>query len=147
MRIGFDMDGVICKFDEGFYRLVQMLDYDDAVRKEIMRYHYRTVEPKIDVRQFVGDGDEVFIITGRNKEYEDVTREWLKRHGYEYPVVFLSNNDLRSCDDVGLFYNDLAMKKVKMVETLGLDVYFEDNSFIVKVMRNYCTNTKVITVV
>jgi hypothetical protein len=39
---------------------------------------------------------------------------------------------------------ELAKVKAKVLNNLGIDVYFEDTPEVVEVLRNLCKNTKVI---
>ena len=129
MRIGFDLDGVLCDTDINYLRLwVSVPPYDEDMekRKEMEKIYFSSRKPLLDPETFVGEGDEYYVITGRDEEIGgEVTRRWCNKYVPNAKGVFL----------VGEYWKPVKDAKAKKIIELGLDIYIEDDPLIVKTLR------------
>ena len=108
MRIGIDMDDTICKTTEMVhyfleeYAAKKNLNPLDIVNDEFLREKfleenleeiYSKVEIKHDVKKVLkrikNKGNEIFILTARSREMEDITRKWLKDNSIEIDYLIM----------------------------------------------------------
>jgi len=133
-RIGFDLDGVIAMFDWDRYHKCKNT-------QQIAKY-YSGIPLKYDPNDFLTKGDKGYIISFRHINFTKVTTQWLTKHNIRLPFYLLGNYG----------YHDFSSRqkgrrnsgKTMMINNLKLDVYFEDQVEIVKVLRKACGNTKII---
>lgn len=137
MRIGFDIDGVLSDL-RGSSWVVRKTNPD------LMRLYCTEMRTLLDSRLFLHNDDEMFIITARDPDFEDVTRQWCDRF---YPGVPVHRVDVKTWDtskDWGDWFERVAKAKADLVNKLELDVYFEDQPKTVAKLRELCPNTKII---
>lgn len=130
MRIGFDLDGVLCDTDINHVRLcvgIPPYDTDLEKRKEMEIVYFSSRKPLLDPEDFVCDGDEYFVITGRGEEIMgEVTRRWCGKYVPNAKEVYLVG---------GGYWKPVTDAKVKQIVELDIDVYFDDDPEIVKELR------------
>lgn len=150
MRIGFDLDGVLCDINIAVIRLIDNLQSEDA-RKSSTKWYYKGRKPLLNPYLFVTEKDEIFIITGRNKELEQITRKWVNKYLPDLRnlvwIVGRHNDSLIHTNDdkkIGEWVKRRTKEKAEMIIFLGLDVYFDDNQQTVEGLRKLCPNTKII---
>ena len=129
MKIGFDLDGVLCDTDSSFLRFLVLtppFDEDIETRKKVEKWYFGERKPRLDPELFIGDGDEYYVITGRDDEnMGDLTRKWCRKH--------VPNAKEVCC--VGEYWKPAVEAKAKKIVELGLDVYFDDHPEGVKKLR------------
>ena len=145
MIIGFDMDGVLCDFDESyFWNILDNLPMD---RKEVaLKNYFLGRKPLLNPEMFIGEGDEFHVITGRYSSYREVTERWCRKYIPNVSSINLSGirdiwDPLRDDTEETEYYRDY--KKNKILE-LGVEVYFDDSPWVVEHLRKELPNVKVI---
>ena len=80
MKIGFDLDGVLCDTDLNFLRLMAHVFEEDRQKLiEMETLYFNNRSPLLNPENFLSEGDEYYIITGRSHKYgKEVTEEWCK---------------------------------------------------------------------
>lgn len=132
MRIGFDLDGV----------LFQSIEYNGNLKE----YNNQISSPKlrIDIDKLLcSDKHEIYIITGRAKDNEGITRKTLKLFLPQFNLnnlIMVNEFDSSKIDiafsDVVSYRTYIAVRKFIYITDLKLDYYFEDNPLIIKILRN-----------
>jgi len=165
MKISFDLDGVIAESERWFFR---MLNFQFGVRYQVMPgYQFvcrnTHVERGIDLlrlaeldyyssrplkyhpKMFMAANDEGYIVTSRKPWSAEVTEAWLKRYGIDIPIVYTDHNDSLDWTDYKTASIMAGRLKSATILDMGIDVHFDNNPFIVDVMRDL-TNVRVILV-
>lgn len=146
MRIGFDLDGVITEIS-----IVNWLFMDtvkDKKKRELIKEFLHFV-PKLKYhpQEFLHEGDEYVIITGRDRQFRQLTEKWLKNHGIQTSSVFYASSgtagDYETIDD---FFDVVAEKKAQYIKSECVEVYFEDSPVIVEKLRMLCPKVKIVQV-
>ena len=125
MIVGTDLDGVLA------YNTLNKADY----RPFRLHQYYAKCRPghlcrtKFDV-----------IITGRRIHYLKVTKKWLDENGVIYDKLVMFPNKVRKNN------RSLAKFKGKVINELGIEVFYEDDLRIVKYLKMMCQNTLVVQV-
>lgn len=82
MRVGFDLDGVICDVNLALLRAIA----DDRPAEEL---YYRTRRALLNPFQWLGPEDSGLIVTHRKLWTKEITRAWLVRNGiYQFFLCF-----------------------------------------------------------
>ena len=72
MKVGFDLDGVLCEIDVFGLRLI-----DNTTPKEAQcsaeEWYYRERKPLLDARLLLSKDDEFYIITSRTDRLQKIT--------------------------------------------------------------------------
>ena len=144
MKIGFDLDGVLCNVDVGLLRVIDNMK--DEVKKSAEEWYYRERKPLLNPILFLSAEDKFYIITSRPKRLEYITRPWVNRY---YPNAIFINTDHETLtkkdndrEAIKDWLKKMAEKKAELVSKL--DVYFEDSSDTVYWLRKMCPDTKII---
>jgi len=132
MRIGFDLDGVL--FDHIQYN-GNLKEYNTLISKPNLRLDIEKI--------LLSRRNDVYIITGRAIDNEAITRKTIS---LLIPWFNLNNlimaNEFNSLKIDGVFlnveayFNYIAIRKFKYIDSLKLDFYFEDNPVIIKILRS-----------
>ena len=137
LKIGFDVDNVICRFDAAFLEYVEEVhgerinlneihDYD-VLKKIVESYagdmelncllkgdhkcllYADPVDDALDiVNSGLGEGHDIYLITARKNK--SLTIEWLEWNNFRYSEIFFAPGD----------------EKVYVIEELDLDFYIDD---------------------
>lgn len=129
MKIGFDLDGVLCDTDMNFLRLLERVPpfEGDLERKmEFEAWYFNERRPLLNPEDFLSEGDEYYVITGRDREaHTEVTERWCSK--------FTPNAKGVYC--VGEYPGPVEEGKAKKIVELGLDLYFDDHPVSVRKLR------------
>jgi len=129
MRIGFDMDGVLCDTELNFLRLLRdtpPFDKDIEKRKEMDVLYFNSRRPLLNPEHFVSEDDEYYVITGRDDDVAgDVTRKWCSKFAPNAKGVFC----------VGKYREPVEEDKAKKILELELDIFIDDHPVTVKKLR------------
>jgi len=145
MKIGFDLDGVLCEIDMVALNLMDKLPVNGRV--DIESYYYDTVKPLLNPEDFLNDGDIYYVITGRHDQLTATTFRWLNKYCPNYSDYFIVGGKpwyLRDETDHKTFHKSGAEMKADLINTLELDIYIDDSPKVVEILRRLCPNTKVI---
>ena len=146
MLIGFDLDGVLCDYDDTMMQLLWRLP-DDEHRVSEAHYFSRR-RPLLDPSLLCHEDDEYHVITGRNQGLRGLTLKWCARHVpgavgvhvvggrpiYDWPLEERAGLD----PDYSL-----KGKRDKILE-LGVEVYFDDDPKAVSGLREMLPGVAVI---
>lgn len=129
MRIGFDMDGVLCDTDLNFLRLLRdtpPFSEDIEKRKEMDVLYFNSRRPLLNPEHFVNEDDEYYVITGRDDEVAgEVTRKWCAKFAPNAKGIFC----------VGKYWEPVEEDKAKKILELELDIFIDDHPVTVKRLR------------
>ena len=150
MRVGFDLDGVLCGINVGVLRIIDNIQRGD-VKRSSEEWYYRERKPLLNPHFFLSEKDEMFIITSRSERLSHITKTWV-RHFFgnrvtEKRLIIVSHETKKlgnSKMQVNKWLREMGEKKAKTINKLELDVYFEDSPETVQVLRKLCPNTKII---
>ena len=151
MRVGFDLDGVLCDIDIAMLRLIDNLD-DENIRGNVELWYYKSRKPYLNPYMYTSIDDEMFVVTGRSAKFKRLTNEWIDRylpflHGKVY-VVGEDGDDIVNCsseEEVQAWVKRIMQRKADKINELELDVFFDD-SCSVPILRKLCPKTKIIQV-
>jgi len=144
MKIGFDLDGVLCDIDVAVLRMLDNIPNED-VKTSVEEWYYRERKPLLNPKLFLRTSDEFHIITSRPKRLAKLTMRWV---GHYYPnsklhIVFqdtIKNGD----QDVANYCKKKVAIKARKINELGIDVFFDDEAESFDYFRELCPNCKVI---
>jgi len=132
MRIGFDLDGV----------LFESIEYNGNLKE----YNNQISKPKLRLdidRLLCSNKHDIYIITGRAKDNEGITRKTLKLFLPQFNLnnlIMVNEFDSSKIDiafsDVVSYRTYIAVRKFIYIIDLKLDYYFEDNPLIIKILKN-----------
>lgn len=145
MKIGFDLDGVLCNIDVAVLRIIDNMP-DTWGRASMEEWYYRERDPLLNPYDLLTEDDEFFIITSRRKHLHEITKRWVKKY---FPNAKLFMLDLPEMligftDVKAFFWEKVSEAKARMINKLHLDVYFDDSAINVQFLREMCPNTKII---
>ena len=141
MRIGFDLDGVLADIDIGWLNRIR--DLGTPEKEE--RQYYASRNKILDPYYLVAEGDEIFIITGRNPRLRTVTELWLLKNGLGHvPLVF--TGDMPVPKETNEEFRKVARGKAAALRKYQIDVYFEDNEVVVRALRGAVPEVKIVQV-
>jgi hypothetical protein len=146
MLIGFDLDGVLCDYDDTLMHLLWRLPDDEQRVSELHYFSHR--RPLMDPTLLCHGDDEFHVITGRNQGLRDVTLRWCAKHVpgaagvhvvggrpmYNWPVGEREGLDPEF---------SLKGKRDKILE-LGVEVFFDDNPGAVRRLREMLPGVAVV---
>lgn len=127
MKIGFDLDGVLCDTDLNFLRLMANVYEEDREKLiEMETLYFNNRSPLLNPEDFLSEGDEYYIITGRSHEHHtEVTMEWCRRYTPNASGVFC----------VGKHWEPVEDDKARKIMELDLDLFIDDHPVTVKTLR------------
>lgn len=146
MRIGFDLDGVLCDYDDTMMHLLWRLPDDEQRVSEIHYFSHR--RPLLDPALLCHEDDEYYVITGRNQGLREVTLKWCVKHVPGAAGVHIVGGkpmyEWREKERAGLDPDfSLKGKRDKILE-LGVEVFFDDNPGSVRRLREMLPGVAVI---
>jgi len=144
MRIGFDLDGVLCEIDVAVLRIID--NSPEEARKSAEEWYYRERKPLLNMKLVIAKGDECFILTSRPNRLAYITVPWVKRYYPNIPLTIISHETLKgnSKKEVKKWLVEMGKKKAEVINAMNLDIYFEDSPTTVHTLRKFCPNTKII---
>jgi hypothetical protein len=129
MRIGFDLDGVVCNTSIPLWILTK-----DHSPQTLMLF-IAGLKPNFNPALFAHVNDEVIFVTGRRPDTEELTRKWVKHWFPGIKVYFAPSPDWRTPDEWDDWFKKCAEHKAKVLKRLGVEVYFEDQPYTVEWLR------------
>lgn len=158
MIMSFDLDGVIADTDRWFFRglnvmyrvslAVEGTPNDELYSMELDYYASRPL--KHDPRFLMAEADEGVIITARKPWAKKVTNQWLTRYGIELPVHYCDSQDDINWDNYERASVIAGRYKAAVIRGLwdgkGVDVHFDNNPYVVQVMREELPGVTIIQV-
>ena len=127
MKVAYDLDGVIAKTPVRFYNLLKRCRPILYVCSLLCPVKMRP-RRSLDGRQFVT------IITGRSVKDKKITEIWLRLHGIIGDVYYNPN----------CYSKEGAIEhKVKTINELGIEVYYEDEWDVAKELQNKCPKCEI----
>lgn len=147
MKIGFDLDGVLCEINIGLLRIIDNLT--GSAKQTAEEWYYRQRPTHLNPEDFVTKEDEYYIITCRPRGYNDITIEWAEKYCSNAKNVFIigrrnleeNENEPQKIVD---WLNINAEEKAQTINLLKLEVFIDDSPTIVSKLRSLCPNTKII---
>jgi len=142
LKIAFDIDGVLRRKDLGFLKLCLDLGIEKT-REALWMYDYAETEPILNPMLFATPDDEIYVITNcMTKESAEVKKRWI-RHFYGDRIKFLHVSV--AATSWGKKYVDAVAKaKVDIMLQEGIEVYFDNDPAIIRVMRSLTDKIKFI---
>jgi len=130
MKIGFDLDGVICDIDNVVLKISHIMSPE--VEEAVAKYYYSNRTPLLNPNLFLADGDEWYVITARNPGWMgDMTRKWLDKFYPSYSGLYFVGGDGWNAEpyngDFDAWNHDTAVRKVELMKELELDLYIDDS--------------------
>ena len=138
MEIGFDLDGTVLEQSIGLLRMMNI--FGVGRDEELLKYYCTGLKMQLNPLDFIGEGDNLYFITGRNNCTTELTQKWAKKY-FPMAKVFVLNMEAKAIDN----FNEVqAELKQKILNDNKIDIYFEDNPKVVAMLRKLCPNTKII---
>jgi hypothetical protein len=136
------MDGVVREGRLGFFKLCTDMNTEKSL--EALKIETESsVKPLLNPLMFATKEDEVFVITNCGSTFSAKQKKSWIRHFYGNRIKVITiecGNGLWKKD-----YCDLVAKlKVDIMLELGVEVYFDDDAAIIKVMRTLTDKIKFI---
>jgi len=139
VRIGFDCDGVLAEQRPDTLEMIRLLSgTSESTRDSLESAYYGSLRPRLAARDFIYKTDQVVVITARPKRLERVTRDWVEHFFVDWPIYMV---DLDWSPSIQI---KRGYAKAKLINSLQLDVYFEDDADIVEILRSECPKTKIV---
>jgi len=130
MRIGFDLDGTIADLDVGWLNRIRDLGTPEGEE----RSYYASRNKILDPYYLAAEGDDVFIITGRNPRLRAITELWLSKNGLGHlPIIF--TGEMKVPVGTNEEFRHVAKGKAAALKKYNIRVYFEDNEIVVRALR------------
>ena len=145
MRIGFDLDKVLC---DGNITILRMIDQmSPKKRVAVEEWYYRDRKPLLIPEDFLADNDKYIVITGRSEKIRFETEWWIQKYCPNcVQLIMVDLGPAYDCTNgqVKEWSQEQARRKAEIINKAKLDVYFEDNGECVSELRRFCPNTKII---
>jgi len=150
MKVGFDLDGVLC--DIGVVELHLMHKLPPKGEETAELYYYTERKPLLNPKLLMHEDDEYHIVTSRHQGLREVTGRWVEKY---YPDVNSLNivgveawyQNASGADDPAVwkaYANQVVKLKAAKINELELDVFFDDSVGNVVQLRELCPNTTII---
>lgn len=136
MIICFDFDGVIREGDQGIYHLGYNCSNKNVGPKAVYLQSAASCRPLLNPLDFALPDDVIYVLSACTTVAElNEKRAWLQ-HFYGYKVLF---------EHVFMgTANDVAKEKIELMESLHVEIYFENNPTIVNLMRKLTDKIKIV---
>jgi len=138
VRIAFDLDGTVLETSIGLLKMMNELA--NGKDEELLQYYCMGLKMNFNPLDFIGEGDSLFFITGRNRCVETLTKNWAKKY-FPTATVFVADMPAQAISN---FSEKQAELKEKIINDNKIDIYFEDNPTVVSILRLNCPKTKII---
>ena len=124
MKIGFDLDGVLCDIDVSALGIIRYLCQEG---KEMEEWYYKDRKPLLNPYQFMTDTDTFVIITARKDRLWPITRRWVDK--------FLPGAKLLLVNEGYTHPREIASAKWRVLIKEKVNIYFDDNLQVIKALR------------
>lgn len=143
MKIGFDIDGVILEMDVAMLRAAD-LNEDKRIKDELNKYYYLTRKIQLNPIDFLAEGDELYLITGRDRRYLDLTMKWKNKYFPNAKLILLGHVEPGNETIIEDWFIKQARLKASVLLQEEIDVYFEDTPEVVRELRKLCPEVVII---
>lgn len=142
MKLGFDLDGVLCDIDVVSLNLMHRLDPDQESMAEL--YYYTERKPLVNPRLFMNEDDEYHIVTGRHENLREITEKWVERFCPDakslhivggQPWYYYKAANMADPEQWDNYAKNAVMSKVNKIKELELEFYIDDSVNNVKRLR------------
>jgi hypothetical protein len=142
MRISLDLDGVIAGGYHWYWEFLHDLEKRDPDRALKSKNLYYNECPLLNhPNKFLSLHDSGCIITAR--EEQEITNDWLERHGIYIPIYYISNG-IDWDTDFNKGSQDSALLKAELISRLSVDVHIDNNPVLVEELRRWLPDITVI---
>lgn len=139
MRLGVDLDGVICNLDASTIGLTHALAARSVLTREQVAERYLSAHLLTHPQTFMLEDDSLIIVTGRSLVTRDWTYKWLEEHGLaDFPIFFVSTTTLEELyvgGHVGQATHLAAQLKAEQAHKCYVDLFIDNNRRVVREMR------------
>jgi len=132
IRIGFDLDGVICDISVTTLRMIDQVDEEKKLMLE--KWYYKERVPLLNPNLIMANDDEAFVITARPSYLATITKQWMRKYYPGIPVIILGCKSAPK-SDLRCWWKSIIDEKVKAIKKLRIDLYIDDSPEIVKELR------------
>jgi len=143
LRVAFDIDGVILDIDLGLIRAIDFI-HNKEEEQEATRFYYVCRRPLLNPLDFLHEDDELYIITGRDEKFREITEKWAKRYFPSAKLIVLGHEEPTGDTIFEEWYVKQARRKAKALIENQIDIYFEDTAPVVRELRMMCPKTKIV---
>jgi len=141
MKLGFDLDGVLCDIDVVTLHLMHKLTPEKEELAEL--YYYTERKPLLNPKNIMTEWDEYHIITGRHEGLADVTKRWVSKFLPDVKSLHIVGEaawyKLAARADDDAVWEEYAeksiMNKVDKIIELGINFYIDDSVTNVRRLR------------
>lgn len=139
MKISFDLDGVVSDGDSNMLGVLHQQVISGVPNGEVrLKHYYLSRKVVMNPLDFMAEGDEIHIITGRSKATHEWTKKWLLRWLTGATLHFSCSDDTEYLFSQGEY--DKASKimgqnKLKVIKEIGADIHFDNNPLIINALR------------
>lgn len=150
MKVGFDLDGVLCDIGIVELHLMHKLPPEEEETAEL--YYYTERKQLLNPKLLMHEDDEYHIITSRHQGLVEVTERWVRKYYPDVDSISVVGQEAwykmaAKADDPNV-WREYAIAAVKLkadkINQLGLDVFFDDSVGNVLQLRELCPNTTII---
>jgi len=132
MRIGFDLDGVLCDIDQLHLHLIK----GNVTLEKVYYYTRRQI---VDPYLWLHSDDEGVIITSRPYGLKGITEDWMRSHGVR--LLLLQEEP---CPALPPDWEGIAKWKANIINREKIDLYVDDNPELVARLRKLCKNAVIL---
>jgi hypothetical protein len=140
MKIGFDLDGVICASDSAMLGLLHDFERKGSlIGGELMLRHYYLSRPVLhDPREFCADIDQIYVVTCRSVQTMPWTQAWVNQWVPGAMILWARTPAMEALYAKGRYEEasvSSAESKAQLILRAGIEVHFDNNPFIVRRLR------------
>ena len=109
MRIGIDLDDTVCKTSEFVHEKLDSYSRnmnlnsidimnDEFLKEQFFSLHLKSIYENVEIKRNAYDvlqrlkskGNEIYFLTARSENMEEITRKWLENHGIVYDQLIMN---------------------------------------------------------
>ena len=135
MRISFDLDGVITNGGAHEFFAEMRKTYPPSEWTTMKHHFYSSRELKSSPYSLMNEDDVGFIITARQPDSQELTREWLQGQNITLPLYFADPLGLIDWVDYPKASVKAARYKALIMKELDIDIHYDNNPYIIKTLR------------
>ena len=143
MRIAFDIDGVVLDMNLALLRAADLMG-DKKTRDETNKYYYLSRKLQLNPLDFLAEEDELYLITGRNRRYLEITMNWKNKYFPKAKLILLDHVEPGNETIIEDWFIKQARLKASVLRQENIAVYFEDTPEVVRELRKLVPNCLII---
>jgi len=145
-RIAFDIDGVLVDLDLNILGMIPEISNISLEKRLNLfnRFYYSNRPLNLNPLLFLHKDDELYFITGRNKAYQKITKEWKNKYYPQAKLIILDHEEYSNDKSYARWLKKQAKLKAKALKKYKIDVYFEDSPIVVQELRRLCPKVKIL---